>query len=182
MASKSNGAFELRATENFAELDEFIKVLLAENVRSYLEIGSCFGDSFWRVADALPVPSRLVSVDKVVEPLLTVRINDARRRGHNADMIVGDSTAPEIVEKIKSRAPFDACFIDANHTLSYVTADWEAAKSICRIVAFHDIGWQPNAKRSPIDVPQLWNELKSKFRHQEIRHYHQKNGIGILWT
>jgi hypothetical protein len=38
-------------------------LLQREGVRSYLEIGSKFGGSLWRVANSLPPGSRIVSVD-----------------------------------------------------------------------------------------------------------------------
>jgi len=48
--------------QNHEELAQFIALLKKENVRSYLEIGSKFGGSLWRIGCALQVKSRLVSV------------------------------------------------------------------------------------------------------------------------
>lgn len=171
------------------EFEKFIEVLLRENARSYLEIGSRLGGSLWRVAKALPVPAFFLSVDqphgnRETEPHLKECIQEVRKLGHKAGFILGDSTNPEIVEQVRGRGPFDAVFIDANHTEPYVRKDWANYGPMGRIIAFHDINWKDRPGRSgklPIDVPKVWDEIKIGFRHEEIRLDVRDNGIGILW-
>jgi hypothetical protein len=114
------------------EITEFAALLAAEGVTSYLEIGSKFGGSLWRVANALPKGSRIVAVDM---PGGTKAWDQTRRSlkgcvhrlielGYDARIIWGDSTDPRIIEQVQAHAPFDACLIDANHTLPYVTKDF----------------------------------------------------------
>ena len=45
------------------EIDGLKDVLVREGVLSFLEIGSKFGGSLWKIGSALPVGSRIVSVD-----------------------------------------------------------------------------------------------------------------------
>jgi predicted O-methyltransferase YrrM len=175
--------------QNDAELASFVDLLKRENVQSYSEIGSKVGYSLWRVANALRKGSRIVSVDLPHGDRSTQRHLEACRaelenRGYDIRLILGDSTKPDVVESVRKLGPFDACFIDANHTLPYVTADWNNYGPMARIVAFHDIGWIPRPQPSnkiPIEVPQLWKSIKDSYKHEEIRMCERDNGIGVLW-
>lgn len=178
--------------QNEAELMWFIDILKRENIRSYLEIGSKFGGSLWKVANAMPVGSRIVSVDlpqgdrsfKDSLPHLEECVAALLGRGYDAHLVLGDSTDPEVIARVKELGPFDACFIDANHTEPYVRKDWANYGPMCKIVAFHDIGWVPRpepSKKMPIEVPPVWNEIKVGHQHDEIRLDARDNGIGVLW-
>lgn len=183
---------ETAVLQNLQEHALFVDILKTENVRSYLEVGSKFGGSLWRVANALPSGSRIVSVDlphgdgsfKQSQPPLEECIAALRARGYDAHLLLGDSTDAEIVDKVGEFGPFDACFIDGCHLLSFVTQDWENYGPMCKLVAFHDISWKPRpepSKKMPIEVPMLWDKIKSGRRHQEIRMEERDNGIGVLW-
>jgi cephalosporin hydroxylase len=182
---------ETASLQNLVELQKFIAILKAENVRSYLEIGSKFGGSLWRIANALPTGSRIVAVDlphgdqsfKVSLPPLQECISALVQKGYDARLIVGDSTDPAIIEEVRKLAPFDACFVDANHTVPYVRKDWANYGPMCRLMAFHDIGWiaRPQPGKKPIEVPVVWNEIKRNYRHEEIKLDPRDNGIGVLW-
>jgi predicted O-methyltransferase YrrM len=178
--------------QNLTEFDRFIDLMRRENIRSYLEIGSKHGGSLWRMAMSLPMGSRVVSVDlphgdssfKESQPNLEACVADLRGRGYDAHLRLGDSTDPAVIADVVKLAPFDLCFIDANHTEPYVRKDWANYGPLARIVAFHDIGWIPRpepSKKMPIEVPKVWRELKPQFRHTEIRFCERDNGIGILW-
>lgn len=183
---------ETAILQNTIEIAAFIEILKREGVSRYLEIGSKHGGSLWRIANALPGGSRIVSVDlphgdgsfKESQGPLEECVAALKAKGHDAHLILGDSTDAGVVEQVKALAPFDACFIDANHTLPYVTKDWENYGPMCRIVAFHDIGWKARpepSKKMPIEVPQLWSAIKGGYRHDEINLDPRDNGIGVLW-
>lgn len=180
--------YQTEAQQHPQELAWWIALLQRENVRSYLEIGSKFGGALWRVANALPIGSRVTSVDlpnsKVEESSLVACCAALQVGGYDARLFKGDSTSNDIVRVIGRHAPFDACLIDANHTLPYIRKDFENYGPMCRIVAFHDIGWLPRpapSNKMPIEVPQFWNEIKSGYRHEEIKLSSRDNGIGVLW-
>jgi predicted O-methyltransferase YrrM len=176
-----------------AEIAGLGEILRAEGVRSFLEIGSKFGGSVGRLAQYLPRRSRIVSVDlprgtkawRESEPMLKGVIAGLKADGHDAHMIWGDSTDPRIVEQVRKLGPFDAIFIDANHTLEFVEKDWANYGPMGRIVAFHDINWHraPEWVGVRIDVPQFWERVKADHRHQEFRlcPTGKNNGIGVLW-
>ncbi len=181
--------------QNEREHAEFLALLKRENVRSYLEIGSMYGGSLWRVANALPVGSRIVSLDYAVDtpearPHLEACIAELRGLGYDVRLIDGDSMAPASVEAARALGPFDCVFIDGAHTLEAVTSDWENYGPLGRIVAFHDISWNaswksavPGRVSKPMGVPDLWARLKANHKHVGIQHQVPRNyyGIGVLW-
>jgi predicted O-methyltransferase YrrM len=171
------------------EIDQFISILKKEKVKSFLEIGSKFGGSLWRIANALPKGSKIVSVDlpwgdRKSEPFLIRCRDNLRKAGYDVNVILGDSTDPLVIEKVRLHAPFDAVLIDANHTEPYVWKDWHNYGTMGRIIAFHDIGWlerpMPSSKL-PIDVPKIWDAIKPGQRFVEIKQCARDNGIGVLW-
>jgi predicted O-methyltransferase YrrM len=178
------------------ELREFVAFLKNKGIKSFLEIGSKFGGVLWAVSRIMPKGSRIVSVDLPhsqwgradSKPHLKDCIRRLKEAGYDAHVFIADSTAPETVEKVQALAPFDAIFIDANHTEPYVRKDFANYGKMTRILCFHDIGW--NRPKPPdrlsIDVPKVWAELKQTYRDEasfdEIRRdpTGQDNGIGIL--
>jgi len=186
---------ETAVLQNELELNDLIEVLRAEGVRSYLEVGSKFGGSLWRVARSLPKGSRVVSVDlphgdksfKESQAPLEECVRALMVKGYDAHLILGDSTAADVVERVRALGPYGAVFIDANHTLPYVRKDWDNYGPMGKIVALHDIGFHrsggmPPGKK-PIEVPIFWKELKAtgKYRTLDIRRDKQDNGIGVIW-
>lgn len=176
------------------EIEALAEIVRRENVGSLLEIGSKFGGSLWPLANAMPKGSRVVSVDlpegtkawPQSEAMLTECINRLREGGYDAQLIWGDSTADEVIERVRGLAPFDLVFIDGNHTLPYLEKDWENYGPLARIVAFHDIAWFRNSTwvGTKIDVPLFWNQVKFRAaRHEEFRFCPtlKNNGIGVLW-
>ncbi len=177
-----------------AEFNHFIEMMKKENIHSYLEIGSKHGGSLWRMANSLPLGSRIVSVDlpqadgsfKNSRPNLEECCKELRKLGYDVHLFLCDSTKEETVVMVRALAPFDLCFIDGYHTEPYVRADWKNYGSMARIVAFHDIGWLADrgggvTKKQRIEVPKVWRELKQQYPYHEIMECKRDNGIGILW-
>lgn len=175
------------------EITAFCDLLKRENVKSYLEIGSKFGGSLWRAAQALQPKSRIVAVDlpngtkawKESSVSLMACIVQLNANSNDARVIWGNSIDPEVIERVRELGPYDAIFIDADHRLPGVTKDWNTYGPMGRVIGFHDIAW----KRAPewigvrIDVPQFWNEIKGGYRHEEFKFCPtgKNNGIGVLW-
>lgn len=178
------------SNQNIEELRQFCNLLAREEVRSYLEIGSKYGGSLWSVSQVLAPGAKIVAVDlpwgdKSTEAPLRMCVEEITKRHPDTHLILGDSTDQKIIDKVKSLGHFDAILIDANHTEPYVRKDWENYGPLGRIVAFHDISWQPRpnaGSKLPIDVPKVWLTLKNNHRHEEIKLDARDNGFGILWT
>lgn len=174
-----------RRSYQFApEMNIFVSVLRAECVTSYLEIGSKFGGSLRTVGRSLPKSSRIVSVDLCRHGGdLPDCVHELNQVGQVATLISGNSADPAVVSRVAAHAPFDAIFVDGDHTLEGVTADWENYGKMGRVVAFHDISWSrpPGWEGHRIHVPEFWNAVKGDFPHMEIRLDRGNNGIGVLW-
>jgi predicted O-methyltransferase YrrM len=186
--------YETKALQHNAEIDRFVELVKRENVRSYLEIGSKFGGSLWRVGSVMPAGSKIVAVDM---PHGTRAWNDSRRSleacvshlnriGQRTTLLWGDSTDEKIVSSVRALAPFDLVLIDGDHNLPFVTKDWENYGPLGRIVAFHDIAWKraPGASNYQIDVPKFWESIKGMYPHREeivLDPTGQDNGFGVLW-
>lgn len=183
--------FEMAQDE--AEIGALAEIFVREGVRSFLEIGSKYGGSLWRLGSVLPAGSRIVSVDLpsgtkawTASRLSLVKcIDDLKALGHDARMIWGNSADASVVAQVAALGPFDAILIDADHRLAGVTKDWQNYGPLGRIVAFHDIAWRraPEWQGVRIDVPQFWDSIKAGFRHEEFRlcPTGKNNGIGVLW-
>jgi len=193
---------ETAVLQNTGELSAFIQLLKNENVKSYLEIGCKFGGSLWLVGNSLPVGSKIVAVDlphgdksfKESESPLRECVMALRQRGYQTSLILGDSTDQDVVDQVYELGPYDAIFIDANHTLPYVKKDWSNYSKIGKLIAFHDIAFLRDQglppQKKPIQVPEFWNGIKKNYRHVEIRlepirggkgQRKCDNGIGVLW-
>jgi cephalosporin hydroxylase len=190
-----NRLYETRISQVETEFSQFLDILKAENVTRFLEIGSRFGGSLWRIAKVLPKGSRLVSCDSgkgmggrqagAVESLEEcVRV--LKVRGYDTHLIKGESQYDHVVRQVQKLGPYDAVFIDGDHELAGVTADWKNYGPMARIVAFHDVGWKvPEGYQNSkfVEVPQLWEQLRVAYRSQTFidRSAGGNMGIGVLW-
>lgn len=188
------GNYLTKPQQHLAEIHEFVAFLKGKQIKSFLEVGSKFGGALWLVTRIMPKGSRVVSVDlpnshwgrSESQTSLEECIKHLNREGFDAHLFLGDSTAPDIVQKVSGLGPFDAIFIDANHTEPFVRKDFANYGKLAPIICFHDIGWDNPTPpgRLPIEVPKVWNELKMTQSKDavfsEIRHDNRHNGIGIL--
>lgn len=165
------------------EFSAFLDVVRELDVRSYLEIGSKFGGTLWRVGMAMPKGSRCVFVDleRSSETASWKSTNGVMRRltseGRSCKAIWGDSTSEHTIRSARALGPYDAVFIDANHFYNYVSKDWENYSPMAtKFVAFHDI------RNKKCEVPRFWGELRERHEHREITldPAGRFNGIGII--
>lgn len=174
--------------QNPAEIEAVCQLFAREGVQSFLEIGSKYGGSLWQISRVLPKGARIVSVD-LASPAtvasLTHCLRTLRGEGFDVHHFAADSTDPQVISAVTALAPFDLVFIDADHTLAGVTADWENYGPLGKMVAFHDIAWRraPEWDGLRLEVPLLWNVIKDSYRHSEYKMEPKakSNGIGVLW-
>lgn len=182
-----------RTAQREDELRDFIALLLAEDVRSYVEIGCRYGDTFYEVMMALPEGSRGVALDydggpwgnEGSAPILEEAVGDIR--GRVGIMVAGDSRKKSTANYVRLMGPYDAIFIDGDHRYESVKADWENYRDMARIIAFHDIdgeghSYKAHGGRIPVEVPRFWSEIKGGYRHREIIGAERGMGIGVIWT
>jgi hypothetical protein len=180
--------FENNAAQIASEFAQYAGLLMRDGVKSYLEIGSQYGASLWSAAKVLPKGSRIVSVDmpqkSETSDSLKECISELNKLGFNTHLFLGDSSLYDLVKHVSSLGPFDCIFIDGDHTLPGVTADWKNYGLMGKMVAFHDIAWDKPVRKWPnqIEVCKLWRELKKTHRHVEFIAPGSYKGIGVLWN
>lgn len=161
------------SSQSAYELDGFIAFLRQQNVRSYLEIGARHGDTFHAVMSALPAGSLGVAVDlpgglwgkESSKQQLKLAVEDLRAKGYTIHCLFGDSQSAEMRARVAEFAPFDAVFIDGDHTLAGVTRDWYNYREMAPMIGFHDIvgtGQRENRTKHAVDVPILWQKIKQE--------------------
>jgi hypothetical protein len=173
------------------ELAGLIRLLRAEGVEHYLEIGARTGDSFEAIMRRLPIGSRGLAVDWPDGPwgmdsrlILRDTVGRLTRDGYRCDVVFGPSQSARVIGEVTRQGPYDAVFIDADHRYDAVLADWETYGPLGRLVAFHDIagvGIVDARTGFPVEVPRLWHDIKAQYRHQEIVAPDSQLGIGVVY-
>lgn len=182
-----------QASQSERELQSFVAFMLARGCTRYLEVGARDGDTFHHVALALGKASVCVAVDMPgaswgtaasIKSLMLAR-QDLERRGHNVEVLIGDSHDPDVIGACHAVSPFDFALIDADHSYAAVAQDFRDYAPMAEYVAFHDIAGVAqatthNGYRKPVEVPRLWAELKQKFEHWEFVDDGSPMGIGVI--
>jgi predicted O-methyltransferase YrrM len=141
----------------------------AKGAHSALEIGSRYGESIKLIASVMAPGGRVVAVDLPYSdcvdqpdpaPFLQKNMQMIANSGFDAKLFIGNSRHPDVVQGVKSLAPFDFVFIDGDHSEEGVKADWENYGPLGKIVAFHDIVNNAGCFK-------LWNEIKKTHRTVE---------------
>lgn len=154
------------------ELKGLIKLFKDKGVQSYLEIGARDGDTFHDIMCALPIGSLGVAVDlpgglwgkRTTINNLKLAVDDLKKRGYDIHLIVGDSQSQEVADMVAELGPYDAAFIDGDHTFKGVSRDWSLYQDMAPMVAFHDIvghGQFEKVSKNAVEVPRFWDYIKN---------------------
>lgn len=153
-------------------------------VSSFLEIGSHCGTSLLAMAAAgIIKPGGVIrSIDCVHIPLRNAAIMELAAHGFDVEGCLGDSRSPNAVAWAAQSAPYDAVFIDGDHSYEAVRSDWLNYGPMGRVVAFHDIsGNQDGCVR-------LWKELTATHKTEEFTASPEEQlpegvqGVGIVYN
>lgn len=182
-----SGLPAVQVDEEFRGLLDLIR---QNDVKSYLEVGVGRGDTFHEVMLNLPKGSTGVTLDlpnaswgfAEGRECLERAANDLRAK-YKIHTYFGNSRNSGMKNLVGQHAPFDLAFIDGDHTLEGVVADFENYGSLARIVVFHDIvdTMRPNLRNEVIDVPLFWQAIKKRYRHIEFIGNKSTMGIGVIF-
>lgn len=121
------------------------------NPKRILEIGFCKGGTSKMWQHLLPEDGLILAVDEGLYSEYWVDISGRP----SITPVVGNSHAVSVLARVQPFAPFDAIFIDGDHSYEGVKADYNNYVPMVRsggLVAFHDHGHGP--------ILQFWNELQ----------------------
>ena len=150
-----------RTEQHKREVDWLLDRL--EGVRSMLVIGSKHGGLEYHIGNRYP-QMQIISVD------IAPQADNAAQY-----VIAGSSADSAIQERIRTAYNFDAVFIDGDHTLAGVTADWEFAKTLGPDrIYFHDIHDGLKHRREDCHAHELWEKIKAE-------HTTAEKCVGIGW-
>lgn len=185
-------------SQNEDELKSLISLFHDHDVRSYIEIGTRHGDTFFEVMKNLPIGSVGIAVDlpggawgrNDSAISLNEAIDELRHLGYNVGVVYGDSkrqTVKDAVVGLLSHHGIEksvgAILIDGDHRLEGVSADWNNWGGFSNIVAFHDIAGDGVIQKGsglPVEVPILWQEIKTGHETIEFVSPGSKMGIGVV--
>lgn len=168
-------SFSFHALQEVSWLCNILEKFKLKNV---LEIGTAFGASLM-IWDRLMEPDGfLVGMD--IDNRMCAALEELIRKSHkNIKIILGDSQAPEIIEKIKQCFPgriIDFLFIDGWHSYEAVEQDYLNYGPLVRlggIIAIHDI------MHFDTGVGPFWKDLKAK-ENLQIEEFKDHNGVGVI--
>jgi len=167
-----------KTQQNKWEYNEFLKKLVDDGkTNSILEIGSKYGGTTYGFCNIF---NKVVSIDIFKEEQILQLENEY----NNLTFILGDSHSSEVKDRLKGMK-FDVVYIDGDHHYDAVKQDYLDYKEfVCDngIIVFHDIKQTWWTDSIEIQVPILWNEIKDKYKFDEIiNNENDCYGIGLLY-
>lgn len=163
----------LKSSQFTDEIDTFLKLVKAAGCRSALEIGVFEGGTSTLLYETMGPDSVVVGVDLKKPRIEAPWFKFVQGHSHSYH------TASAVTRAVDGK-PFDLIFIDAEHTESSTTTDYEMYRhylASAGMLAFHDICMP--------ELWPMWNRLRGA-RHCDrsveiIRDVRQKVcGIGVL--
>jgi cephalosporin hydroxylase len=182
----------LEAEQEPEEFVPFLELLRRERPSTVLEIGTRHGGSFFMMCQSVAADARLATLDLTLPSAKVLRSFGRSRQ--TVIPVEGDSRAAGIRERVATLFPdgLDLLFIDGDHSLDGVTADFESYQPLVRpggLVVFHDIV-EDNLQRKGVatggwagGVPQFWSQFKAgsgnTWKTKEFVRSWDQDGLGI---
>jgi len=177
------GPFKIKTMQKHSEITALARAVAELKPKQILEIGTAKGGTL------------LIWSSIATDRVITCDISDMSVQADfymslpppgstcRVELLTGDSHSPEFkmrVAETLGNEKVDFLFIDGDHTIEGVTADYESYREFVRpggIIAFHDIlEYQP---LPVIQVFPLWEKLKKDLDTEEIVDDYSQCGFGI---
>lgn len=164
----------------FETLLELLAQLDQESpLHSIVEVGVMYGGTLARFADNFP-DARVIGIDPSPQ---VDELNGVMSHYRNARFVRGHSQTDRTraIAVDHAGGAFDVAFVDGDHSLPAVRADWEWLRGCTRrLIAFHDVA----RTTEPCEVYKLWRELRAdpELRTAELNFEPEDVcGIGLVW-
>ena len=178
-----------------SEVTQLLEVVARIRPRRVLEIGSQGGGNLFLLSKVAAPDARILSIDLNFSPVQMAAYPSLAAPTQRLTCFKGDSSSPEMLARVKEWLggdQLDFLFIDGDHSLAGVTADYRTYAPLVAtggVIAFHDIvpDYTTRHGRKTIavagDVPIFWNQLKAQYpEHQEFVADPEQDGAGIGLT
>jgi cephalosporin hydroxylase len=182
---------EFRTDQKRSELVSLLTLLARQPPTFLCEIGSALGGTLFLLARVCSPDALIISVDFGVPLVRRLVHRQMAAKGQRIISICGDSRSSKTISRLKSilaKNRLDCLFIDGDHSLEGVTADFVNYSPLVRAggtIVFHDIipdyksrfgiegsGWTG-------DVHKLWQQLRSQFCFEEFVEDPAQDGYGL---
>jgi len=185
----------IRPKQVSRELIQFASMVANKKPRSVLEIGTNLGGTLFVLCRLADPSATLISLDlpggqfgggyRWFQALLFQHFPS---RGQRLHLIRDDSHKFDVWERVAAilqDQKLDLLFIDGDHTYQGVRTDFEMYSPLVRaggMIVFHDIVQHPADVKCGVSY--FWNEIKIRYRHEEITENPTQGwaGIGVLFT
>ena len=177
------GYFTITTLQKRSEILALANAVAALKPRTILEIGTARGGTLLIWSNL--ASEKVISCDLVHREPQKALLEALPPPGSNCQvrLLTGNSHAPEFKQRVAAELggeKVDFLFIDGDHTVGGVAADYENYREFVRpggIIAFHDI-----VEKQPFEtsqVHQLWQIIKKQTNTEEFINDPNQCGFGI---
>lgn len=172
-----------------SEICGLLALVAERRPRRVLEIGTAHGGTLYLLSKVVDPNALMVTIDNC--PVYRAELlRSFARGGRSIELVVGDSTLPATLERIRGFFPdgVDLLFLDGDHSSEGISRDFDLYSPLVRpggMIVFHDIV-EDNRTRYGVDtggwtggVPRFWAKIKQRHPHREFVRDWAQDGLGI---
>ncbi len=164
---------------------------LIQNANNFLEIGTFNKANLAWLSSLLAFDAKIIDLDIQLNPIKERLIKNHIKPEQNYTSIIGDSThlntRNKVIETLNGDL-LDAIFIDANHVMRCVLADFAQFANLVKpdgYIFFHDIQWEGSEKikgvADAIEIIQRYAPVYQCVGNNPISHFHRPFKNGQFW-
>jgi len=169
-----------------SEINNFGKIISKIKAKTILEIGTFRGGTLLFLSKIADRNATIISIDlpeKQNDDSLKLLESFGKEKNQDIHIILQDCHFPNTLQQVKNilkSRKLDVLFIDENHSYCSTKQSFVTYKHLVRkggIIGLHDIVPIPTSPIHQVHI--LWNEIKQKYKYEEIIENKNQYGFGI---